>query len=165
MNWIYSLDRWELHSVYLDVLPYPLHSLDYWCPILSVNSVCTQHSPVTHFHTLMYSHPHYLRLYVPPHCPHSSSLTPLQIVEIVEEEEEGWWRGRVDGKEGLFPINFVEILESDAGNKGEGTGFNVPDCMNPVTLYITLQVNLAGSVEYNEARRMWNDIINSNCVW
>jgi len=41
-------------------------------------------------------------------------------VELLEEEEEGWWKGRLDGKEGLFPSNFVEILESDAGNKGEG---------------------------------------------
>ena len=33
-------------------------------------------------------------------------------MEVVEEEEEGWWRGRIDGKEGLFPNNFVEMMEN-----------------------------------------------------
>ena len=29
----------------------------------------------------------------------------------MEEEEEGWWTGRVDGREGLLPSNFVEAIE------------------------------------------------------
>ena len=29
----------------------------------------------------------------------------------MEDEEEGWWKGRVDGREGLFPSNFVEAIE------------------------------------------------------
>ena len=41
------------------------------------------------------------------------SLEPGQIVEVLEEEEEGWWRGKVGGKEGVFPSNFVEIVEED----------------------------------------------------
>ena len=33
---------------------------------------------------------------------------------MLEEEEEGWWRGRIGSKEGVFPSNFVEeILEEE----------------------------------------------------
>ena len=43
------------------------------------------------------------------------SLEPGQIVEIIEEEEEGWWRGSLNGKQGVFPSNFVEpILEDES---------------------------------------------------
>ena len=31
----------------------------------------------------------------------------------MDEEEEGWWKGRVDGREGLFPSNFVEMMEQN----------------------------------------------------
>jgi len=30
-------------------------------------------------------------------------------MEIVEEE--GWWKGRVDGRKGVLPSNFVEAIE------------------------------------------------------
>uniref|UniRef100_A0A8C6PGJ6 Osteoclast-stimulating factor 1 n=1 Tax=Nothobranchius furzeri TaxID=105023 RepID=A0A8C6PGJ6_NOTFU len=33
------------------------------------------------------------------------------VVDIVEEVEEGWWSGSLKGKSGLFPSNFVEELE------------------------------------------------------
>ena len=37
----------------------------------------------------------------------------MQIVEVLEEVEEGWWKGSVGGKTGVFPSNFVEILEEE----------------------------------------------------
>lgn len=45
----------------------------------------------------------------------SDELTlPLgSIVEILGEEEEGWWRGKLNGKEGVFPSNFVELVEEE----------------------------------------------------
>ena len=42
------------------------------------------------------------------------SLEPGQIVEVLAEEEEGWWRGKMGGKEGVFLSNFVEIIEGVA---------------------------------------------------
>ena len=42
------------------------------------------------------------------------SLEPGQILEVLAEEEEGWWRGKMGGKEGVFPSNFVEIIEEVA---------------------------------------------------
>lgn len=32
------------------------------------------------------------------------------IISVVGEEEEGWWRGILNGKEGVFPSNFVEEI-------------------------------------------------------
>eukprot|EP01040_Poterioochromonas_malhamensis_P006424 gene6424-6920_t len=31
-------------------------------------------------------------------------------VEVVETSDDGWWKGRCHGKEGLFPVNYVKTL-------------------------------------------------------
>ena len=36
------------------------------------------------------------------------SLMSADIVEILEDDEDGWWRGRIHEKEGVFPCNFVK---------------------------------------------------------
>lgn len=33
------------------------------------------------------------------------------IVEILNEVEEGWWRGALNGRVGVFPSNFVEAFD------------------------------------------------------
>lgn len=38
------------------------------------------------------------------------NLKPGDVVDVVCEEEEGWWRGILHGKEGVFPSNFVEEI-------------------------------------------------------
>ena len=35
----------------------------------------------------------------------------MVVLEIVEE---GWWKGRIGQKEGVFPSNFVEEIAEDA---------------------------------------------------
>ncbi|XP_011148601.1 SH3 domain-containing kinase-binding protein 1-like isoform X1 [Harpegnathos saltator] len=35
------------------------------------------------------------------------SLTPQDSIEFIGEVEEGWWRGRLRGRVGVFPSNFV----------------------------------------------------------
>jgi len=48
-----------------------------------------------------------------------------------EEEEEGWSRGRIDGREGLFPYNFVEFIEqsgSTASSDPNGMKQNINAC-------------------------------------
>lgn len=42
------------------------------------------------------------------------NLNKGDIVDLIGEEEEGWWRGLLDGKEGVFPSNFVEEIITDA---------------------------------------------------
>ena len=34
-------------------------------------------------------------------------LSVGSIIELLEKNPSGWWRGRLDGREGLFPSNFV----------------------------------------------------------
>ncbi|XP_044025355.1 CD2-associated protein isoform X2 [Siniperca chuatsi] len=34
------------------------------------------------------------------------------IIDIIEEVEEGWWSGSLNGKSGLFPSNFVKELDA-----------------------------------------------------
>nr|XP_008201197.1 PREDICTED: SH3 domain-containing kinase-binding protein 1 isoform X1 [Tribolium castaneum] len=38
------------------------------------------------------------------------NLNVGDIIDILGEEEEGWWRGVLNGKEGVFPSNFVEEI-------------------------------------------------------
>lgn len=44
--------------------------------------------------------------------PDELSLAVGDVIEIFEEVEEGWWRGKLNGKVGVFPSNFVEMIES-----------------------------------------------------
>lgn len=32
------------------------------------------------------------------------------VIEVIDQSDEGWWRGRFNGSEGLFPANYVEKL-------------------------------------------------------
>ena len=43
------------------------------------------------------------------------SLDVGKVIEVLGDVEDGWWKGRFGGKEGVFPENFVEKLsEADA---------------------------------------------------
>ena len=44
----------------------------------------------------------------------SDSLLLSQIMEVLGEAEDGWWRGRMGTRTGLFPSNFVELIEEEA---------------------------------------------------
>ena len=33
------------------------------------------------------------------------------VIDIKEEVEDGWWRGKLNGKIGLLPSNFVELVD------------------------------------------------------
>jgi hypothetical protein len=30
------------------------------------------------------------------------------MIEVIETSDDGWWKGRINGKEGLFPVNYVK---------------------------------------------------------
>jgi len=40
------------------------------------------------------------------------------VIEVVGAVYRDWWRGTLDGKTGIFPINYVQILE-DKNDEGE----------------------------------------------
>lgn len=39
------------------------------------------------------------------------TLKEGDMVEVLDQEEEGWWKGELYGKVGLFPSNFVELVK------------------------------------------------------
>eukprot|EP00731_Ephydatia_muelleri_P032439 Em0023g946a len=41
------------------------------------------------------------------------TLVPGQIVDVITEEEAGWWKGSLGGKVGVFPSNFVEEIAEE----------------------------------------------------
>ena len=38
------------------------------------------------------------------------TFDPDDIIEDIEEVDDGWWMGTVNGKRGLFPANYVELI-------------------------------------------------------
>ena len=37
------------------------------------------------------------------------SLKEGELVEVLDQEDDGWWKGLLNGKKELFPSNFVEL--------------------------------------------------------
>ena len=35
----------------------------------------------------------------------------ILLLQIIEKSADGWWTGCVDGKEGVFPASFVEMIQ------------------------------------------------------
>lgn len=38
------------------------------------------------------------------------SFQPDEIIEIIKEDPSGWWTGKLNGREGLFPSNYIEKI-------------------------------------------------------
>ncbi|XP_076467244.1 SH3 domain-containing kinase-binding protein 1-like isoform X3 [Babylonia areolata] len=45
-------------------------------------------------------------------------LTVGQTIDFIKEVEEGWWEGSLHGKMGVFPSNFVAMMENGDGDIG-----------------------------------------------
>lgn len=41
------------------------------------------------------------------------TLVKGAIIENIQKNPGGWWEGTLNGKTGMFPDNFVRVLESD----------------------------------------------------
>lgn len=50
-----------------------------------------------------------------PANPDELALCVGDVLEVLAEVEEGWWQGRRQGRVGVFPSNFVVMLEGTAG--------------------------------------------------
>ena len=40
------------------------------------------------------------------------TLNVSDIVTVTEQGDDGWWKGRLNDKEGLFPSHCVQLLKS-----------------------------------------------------
>jgi hypothetical protein len=45
-------------------------------------------------------------------------FSPGDIIEVIDETNADWWRGRFNGKEGLFPSSYVEKLREPVSTGG-----------------------------------------------
>lgn len=46
------------------------------------------------------------------------SFSSGEVIEIVKEVNADWWEGRVRGRQGLFPSNYVEKMATDPEKRG-----------------------------------------------
>ncbi|XP_030851209.1 SH3 domain-containing kinase-binding protein 1 isoform X4 [Strongylocentrotus purpuratus] len=46
-------------------------------------------------------------------------LVVNETVEVVDQPEEGWWEGVIKGKSGLFPSNFVTMVDEDDASEAK----------------------------------------------
>ncbi|KAI0671973.1 SH3 domain-containing protein [Trametes maxima] len=47
--------------------------------------------------------------------PNDLSFSAGETIEIVDETNSDWWTGKARGKQGLFPSNYVELLDAGRG--------------------------------------------------
>jgi hypothetical protein len=48
----------------------------------------------------------------PPKEPDDLSFSVGDIIEIVQETNQDWWMGKVNGRQALFPSNYVEKIDT-----------------------------------------------------
>ncbi|XP_064402010.1 uncharacterized protein LOC135347838 isoform X2 [Halichondria panicea] len=81
--------------------------------------------------------------------PDELSLEAGQIVEVIAEEEEGWFRGRLNNKEGVFPSIFIESSPVPAEPLPEpGTPFTEEDSDALEKLLLDNNISLTGDRTY-----------------
>ena len=56
------------------------------------------------------------------------------IIDIIGEEETGWWRGQLDNKTGVFPSNFVEIITDNNAKEPKDTPVEVAKKLQGLSL-------------------------------
>lgn len=49
------------------------------------------------------------------------------VVDFVAEVEDGWWKGKLRGRVGVFPSNFVEMIKATSGNPANEDDQTVAD--------------------------------------
>ncbi|KAL0088410.1 hypothetical protein F4703DRAFT_1846011, partial [Phycomyces blakesleeanus] len=58
--------------------------------------------------------------------PTELSLWKNGIVTVVDQSgQEGWWKGDLNGKTGLFPANYVELIDHSEVTETDGQGFKL----------------------------------------
>ena len=55
------------------------------------------------------------------------NLKEGDMVKVLDQEEEGWWKGELNGKVGVFPSNFVELVKGPPPGKGQAEPHPEPE--------------------------------------
>ena len=48
-----------------------------------------------------------------PEQPDELALEVGDIIDILEDGDDGWWKGKLRGNSGMFPSNFVELIKEE----------------------------------------------------
>ena len=58
------------------------------------------------------------------------SIEEGQVIYILQKdlEDSGWWKGELNGKVGVFPDNFVELLPPEEVSKISIIYYGITDC-------------------------------------
>ena len=55
------------------------------------------------------------------------SLKRGEIVEVLDEKDDGWWKGLLNGKEGFFPSNYVKLEKNPISiSKPQRASISIP---------------------------------------
>nr|XP_027239120.1 SH3 domain-containing kinase-binding protein 1-like isoform X7 [Penaeus vannamei] len=71
------------------------------------------------------------------YAPQHDDELPLcvgQTIEVLQEVEEGWWKGVLDGQVGMFPSNFVESLEESEGDSKQPESSSLENINNQLNI-------------------------------
>ena len=74
--------------------------------------------------------------------PGELSLCQGDVVELLERVGGDWLRGRLAGKEGSLPTNFVKIIEDLPPRGGAGSGMDTPTLGPNVAIELYGRLNL-----------------------
>ena len=89
-------------------------------------------------------------------------------MEVLEEEEEGWWRGRIGNFEGVFPSNFVEEITEEEPPKSQPAQLPAPDLPPPADPHPGDKGELAAGLNmrgyFGPSLCLYSSIHNSICM-
>ncbi|KAM4045743.1 SH3 domain-containing protein 21 [Anomaloglossus baeobatrachus] len=79
-----------------------------------------------------------------PALPDELALKKGDVVAVLskETEDEGWWRGEFNGKNGLFPDNFVILIPSNSQTKASKPPTRTATVKGPVAKKDTTSIDL-----------------------
>lgn len=59
------------------------------------------------------------------------------IVSVLDEFNDYWWKGQLGNKRGIFPSNYVEVTgEKHATRASFETGPSLPYCISTIVIYL-----------------------------
>jgi hypothetical protein len=50
----------------------------------------------------------------PGGSPNDLSISRGEYLEVLQQHPSGWWEGEINGRRGMFPMNFVEVVTEDS---------------------------------------------------
>ena len=59
------------------------------------------------------------------------SIKKGNIIKVMKKIDDGWWVGSLNDKTGIFPSNYVTVVETNGGSENEYKSSNIDDKKKP----------------------------------